>query len=166
MKSRLPFPTPVGGNNLTLFDGDLSQTGDKEFTGKNDYHYPYRAKALLMSAEKDERRGGENLVCNRVEQFAKRGNEAHLACEVAVQKVGYRGDGKSEEGDSIAHLAPLHEADDKDRSENQTRDCKGVWEIQGRHCGGKRLWSPTPLAIYRVAFHPDRIRVAGGSRPA
>lgn len=64
---------------------DAAQATDSELAADDDYHHPGRRNLQLH--ERDQRRGDEELVRNRIQHASKRGDLLAPAGKITVQQV-------------------------------------------------------------------------------
>ena len=70
LESGLPFTTPVGRDDLALFNGDLTEARHQKLASQNDDYNPGRTVNVFVLTEKYESGGSQDLVGNRIEELA------------------------------------------------------------------------------------------------
>lgn len=80
-----PFAAPVCCNDAAFADRNLAQSGDEKFPENDDNGNPEGTHACV--GEVDEGGAHQNLIRQRVHQFAEIRNQVIFAGQVSVQKV-------------------------------------------------------------------------------
>ena len=100
LKGGFPFAEVIGGDDLALFDRDLTETSDEKLAGDDDRGDPHGAES--QSGEVDEGGRDENFVGERIEELSEGGDQIEFAREVAIEEIREGGESEGDEGHDIA----------------------------------------------------------------
>ena len=111
----------------TLRRGDRAQSGDRELATEDDDDHPRRGQLELN--ERNESRGDQKLVGDRVEEGAERRDLAAPPRQPAVEKVRRRREEKDQEPDGLAPFELRQENDEEERDQEDAQERQRVREV-------------------------------------
>jgi len=144
LRGHLDLPQRRRRQRLPARMDDAAQDGDGKLAAEDDRHHPGRRESHLN--QRQQRRGDEQLVGERIHPLADAGHLAAAPGEKAIEPVGERGhaeNGRTEdlvadpEDGSAGELREEH--DDQQRHQEDAPERDAVRQIHDpRHCTSKQ----------------------------
>ena len=159
LQHRLELAVLVGGDGDALRDADDAQHADGDLAADDDHGDP--GGDAVLADQRDERRGDEQLVGERVEELPERRDLLVAPRHVAVELVGGRREDEDGGGGDVAVglRDPREQQHQEHGDEQDPRDGDGVGEVQlAAH--GSRLPGDGLDIIPDAAARPRRARAA------
>jgi len=128
----LDLAAPAGGDDRTVVGGDHAQAADGKFPRDDDEHQPGRHPA---PADENHHAGRhEQLICQRIEEFAEVADLIVMPGDIAVQEVGDAGDDEHSHSRPAQPFRPAGRQKHQDHiHRDQHHTDKGNF-TRSRHC--------------------------------
>ena len=146
------FSELVGGHHDSFRGCEGAQAGDQKFPGNDQGHGPNGN--YLVSDKANEGGGGENLVGQRIHEFAEIGDELVTPGNLAIEPIGECGEQEQPECRAEA-VGKIHrETENEKRREPEPRQRQAVWKIHAKVANGVQTGITTII-------NPPRRLIAG-----